>query len=226
MRWLFLLALASCAPMAHGGRARVLAPGRNEVALGPELTLLGTKITPQGVTLPSFQLTLSYHRGINERLELGSRLWGFSVEQAGLQSWGGALDSKRQLRLRSNTGRGPDVAVAPSVGYHELRFGGTPEHTAFVSVPLLVGFNIGQRNQLVIGPRIAWHAWWGESQKAQRHLSYGGSIGFIWPWGQHWTFMPELVLLWAPVDFGGEASTDDITGATNLSLGLGVGLGW
>ena len=226
-RALWLLALAAgCAPLAHGGRARVLPVGRNEVTFAPEVTLLSTKITPEGVTLPSLQLGLGYHRGVTQRLELGGRVWGFGVERADLRTWGAALDAKIQLQWQDPLTGGADIAVAPSGGYHQMKLGGTPEHFAFASVPLLVGLPVGRRHQLVFGPRVAWHAWWGESQRAQRHVFYGGSVAFALALGERFVFIPELVLLWSPIQFGGEAPQAEQKGATYMSLGLGVGLGF
>ncbi len=226
MRWLTLLVFSGCAPLAHGGRARILPPERDEIALAPEISLIGTKLTEEGISLPSLQLSLAYHRGVSERVEVGARVWGFSIERAGLESWGAAIDAKFQLRRGDLSGGGPDMAVGLSTGYHRLALGGTPEHLAFVSAPLLFGFEVGARNQLVFGPRLAWQTWWGESQKAQRHLFYGGSLGFAWMWGPRWTFTPELVFLWSPIEFGGEDARAQLVGASYLSLGLGVSFGW
>lgn len=223
--WLLVL-LAGCAPLAGSGRATVLPAGHNEVTLAPEATLLGTKLTAEGITLPSLQMTLGYHRGVADRFELGARLWGFSVERAGLESWGAALDGKLQLRFHHDTGSGPDISVAPSVGYHQLSLGGTPEHGALVSLPVLVGLRMGARNQLVLGPRVAWLAWWGESQRAQRHLFYGTSVAFAWSLSQRWTLIPELVWLWSPIRFSGESSDDQLSGVNVLALGLNIGFGW
>lgn len=225
--WLALTTvLAGCAPLAHGGRARVLPQGTSELVVAPEVALLGTKLTAEGVTLPSLQLSLSYRHGVATDFELGARAWGFSVEQAGLTSWGASLDGKWQLARMDTRGRGSDISLAASVGYHQLALGGTPEHMAFVSLPLLFGFQMGVRNQLIVGPRVAGFTWWGESQKAQRHLLYGGSLAFAWAWGARWTFMPELVYLWSPVKFGGEETPSSLIGASFLSLGLGVGVAW
>lgn len=221
-----LLLATACGPITGAGRARTLPVGRNEVSAGLEALLIAPRLRETNVALPWLQFGAGFHRGVGERLELGARLWGLSLGQrADFKTWGGALDGKLQLRRATPTG-GRDVALAPSVTYHQIAFGGWPQHQAGAAVPLLIGVTLSERTQLVLGPRLAYQAWFGESQHTQHLLFAGASVALVWQWSPRFALAPELGLLYSPVQFGGEDPRGDQRGLTFLGLGLGVGLGW
>ena len=217
-----VLSLA-CVPVSGAGRATVLPRGRGELSVTPEVMLATPRAT--NAKIPSAQLVFGYHRGFTERLELGARGWRTVVKQRGLEVNGAALDSKVQLRSR-DAGASVDVALSPSASYHQFSLGGTPEHQLSLCVPLLVGWRVGQRNQVIVGPRLLYQIWFGESQVPQRLIFAGTSVGFAWQISQSWSLIPELMLLYSPVSFGGEDPTTRKRGLSILSLGVGVGYLW
>ncbi len=224
MKVLALLVLVGCAPLAGAGRARVMPAHANEVTVTPEVMLITPRLSSTDVHLPWAQIAIGYRRGFMDRVELGARVWGFSLGKTSLKSSGAAFDGKVQLMYRDRGGPF-DLALAPSAGYHKVEFGGTPEHQALFSLPLLFGFQLGP-NQLVLGPRVAYQLWFGESQQTQRILFGGLSLAFAWRLGAHFTLTPELVMLYAPVPFGGEDPGTSKKGLTLTSVGIGFTWGW
>jgi hypothetical protein len=155
--------------------------------------------------------------GIAEGVELGARVWGVYTPNF-LTSFGGSLDSKWQLS------RGKiDVALASSVGYHQLTLGGAPWHTFHATLPLLFGWNLG-RHQLVFGPRVADYLLTAYGQNTVNSFWGGLSLGFAWRVSERIDLLPELVILYSPVNFGGRVDPDDRRGATLTTLGLGATL--
>jgi len=221
---LSVLAVSACAPVAGSGRARTLGRGRYALQASPELTVVTGKVAGGDIPLPSAQLTMGGQYGLTDQLDLGLRLWGFSVGKYLLESWGTSIDTKLQLKRASDAPgtREADIAVAPRVLYHQVTFGGTPEHMVGLSVPLLFGWRFGQANQLVLGARIDHQVWMSESQTPLGVTLGGGSLGFVWQLAQHWALMPELVLLYSPLSFNGESGAEDSRGLSVLSLGFGV----
>jgi hypothetical protein len=175
--------------------------------------------------IPSAQLVFGYHRGLTPRVELGARGWRAVIKQRGLSTFGVAADTKVQLRSRDE-GAAIDLALAPSASYHQFSLGGTPEHQLAVTLPALLGWRVGQRNQIVFGPRLSYQIWFGESQVPQKLIFGGASGAFVWQISDGWSLIPELMLLYSPVSFGGEDPTTAKRGLTIVSVGAGVGFGW
>jgi len=127
-----------------------------------------------------------------------------------------------QLRRRSN---GLDVAVAPSVGYHLLRYGGTPWHVLNATAALMLGWNFG-RHQLVATARGGYQLVGARGQE-RLHMGYSAlSLGFVARLSEHWELIPEALLGWSPVRFNGEVRDDSRVGAGMLQLALGVARVW
>lgn len=223
------VALAGCMPLTGAGRARTLGAGKTEVSVSPEITLLSARLASGDVPLPSAQLAAGVHHGLTDRLDVGGRVWGFSLGKYVLESFGLGLGGKYQLKAEDPAPGGSRLAVAlaPSLSYHQISLGGTPEHQVGGTLPLLLGWRVGTGgNQFVAGARIDYQVWMSESQMPL-HVFLGGiTTGFVWQISRRWSLVPELAMLYTPLRFNGESAAESGKGLTLLSLGVGVGYRW
>lgn len=217
-----ILAIAStgCLAQTGFGRARTLPPGEGEISAAIEPQFLTPK-RPQGseFAIPWVQLAFGYHRGVTEDVELGARVWGLGFP--GFQTFGGAIDTKLQLTRSEHRAQGVDVAIGTSLAYHQVRLGGTPWHTFAITIPLLIGVNVGVKDQLVFGPRIADYLWTGEGENTMNLIWGGASLGYAWSVSRTITLMPEVVMMYTPLRFNGESSDKDHRGLVSTQVGLG-----
>ena len=193
----------------------------------PEVSVVTGRLASGDVPLPSAQLTIAGHYGLNDNSQIGGRLWGLSLGQDVLESWGTSLDTKFQLRRASDAPgtRETDIAVAPRLTYHNVTLGGTPEHALGGSLPLIFGWRAGRFNQWVVSARYDYQVLMSESQ-TPLHVHLGGaSAGFVWQLNQRWALMPEFVLLLSPLSFNGESGSHQGRGVSILAFGLGVAYG-
>ncbi len=211
--------LAGCVSQTGLGRAETLRAGAGQLSMGLEaqLMLANSRAGPQPVPIPWAILQAGYRRGVGERKEAGLRLFGLVIGPAGLAHFGGALDGKYLLR-RSEEGW--DVAVATSLGYHQVRFG-TPWHYPSITASLMLGRDFDGRHAIVLGPRLGYGAWAGEGQGTIDFPFVGGFFGVDWRLSRTFHFAPELVFLWSPVSFNGQQYDADRFGASSVQLGLG-----
>jgi hypothetical protein len=219
-----VIAASACAPLGGSGRARVLPRGDNELTASAEAMLIAPEFNSDNIVVPWAQFGIGYHRGLSERFEAGARAWGLSFKQFEFQTGGAALDSKFQLAFQERDRAAIDIALAPSVGYHRVALGGTPEHMMQVSLPLLMGVAVGQRHHFIVAPRVTVQRWWGQSQYAQTFVLGGVSVGIALRVGKRWVLHPEATFMWSPVPFGGEDPATTRRGLSLLSLGFGTGL--
>jgi hypothetical protein len=220
-----LVGVAGCPLLNGAGRARTLPVGRTEVAVVPEATLLSPKFGDRRAKLPWAQLRVDARRGLADRVEAGARVWGLSLGSLGFSVVGGAGDVKVQLRRAPGDveNAGLDVAIVPAVAYQRMSIGGTPAHHTMVVLPVLLGWRFSRGRELVLGPRLAYERWTGESQYPIDAFFAGASAAFVLPMGKRFLFVPELGWLYSPVRFNGEVDTGNRRGLRVLSLGLGVG---
>jgi hypothetical protein len=224
---LLLLAATGCPLLNGAGRARTLPIGRMEIAVVPEATLLSPKFNDRRAKLPWAQLRVDARRGLTDRLEAGGRVWGLSLGAFDFVVAGAAADMKVQLRRApgdlENTGL--DVAVAPAIAYQQVRIGGTPQHHSMAVLPVLLGWRFARGRELVLGPRVAYERWTGESQYPIDIVYAGVSASFVLPLGKRFLLVPELGWLYSPLRFNGEVETGSRRGLRVLSLAIGVGFG-
>ena len=209
---------AGCAAQTGFGRAETLRPGHAAVGGGVELEtiLINNRVGAPPIPLPWLVFTAGYRRGVSDRLEAGTRVFGFTLPRIGLSSYGLALDGKYQLRRR--TGGAWDVAVGTSVEYHQVALG-TPWHLVTVTVPVLFGREAGD-DAFVFGPRVGYTAWMGSGQNTIDLLLFGGSIGIDFKTGRRFRLCPELVALYSPISFNGEVTRAEKFGATTVNIGV------
>lgn len=213
---LLTLCLSGCYSATGLGRARTL--GRGHVELGGNVELTSNSGTlNQQTSAPWAHLGAVVRVGVHDRVDLGAR--GSFAAFDGVDSVSVWLDPKFQLIRSANPSRGADLALVTSVGWHQVRLGGTPWHLPQGAIALLLGVNFGA-HQLVLGARGGYQALIGTSMETQ-HIGWGAvSIGGAFRAGR-WDLVPELVLGWAPgVTFNGERSTDRRTGAGQAQIGF------
>jgi len=211
------LSAMGCVPQSGVGRATTLEPGKHQLTVALEPAVVTPKFSAtKDVSLPYVLPVLSYHRGLNERLEMGIRIWGIHTANF-LDSYGGALDTKVQF-YRSKSWH---IAAAGAAGYHTLVLGGAHWHVGHLTLPFLLGANLGD-HQFVFGPRLALGVLGAYGMNPVATYWGGLSVGFAWRVGRLVQLFPEVVWLYSPVRFGGEDTTSKERGVNLLTVGLGV----
>jgi hypothetical protein len=204
----------------YTGRATVLEPGKGQLTLSGELSLIKTG-RPQGapIGIPWVQAALGYHHGIGARLEVGVRAFGLGIPNVGGEA-GGAADVKFQLFRSENREKGVDLALGLSGSYHFVTQGDQPFHVAGGTVPLIFGINMGP-HQMVFALRFGDYVLSSYGQKPQNNVFFGGSFGMALR-VRRVEFQPELSVLYSPVHWGGEQLSDETTGLTIVTFGLSL----
>jgi hypothetical protein len=209
-----------CSSQIGLGRARTLDRGKYRVGFSTETDFLTPNAWEEsGATLPWVQMGLGYHRGITDHVELGGRVWGFTVPTV-FTTWGAAADGKVAL-LRPEPGRGRlNIATGLSLGYHQPRYGGNPYHVFHGTLPVLFGYAVA-RHQLVFGPRIADYVITAYGMNTVNSFYFGGSLGFAIRIKETFDLFPEVVAMWSPISLNGETEDSSRVGVGMLQLGLG-----
>jgi len=202
------------------GGARVLAEGQSELGLGLELTLASAQIEPSApVGAPWPQIAASFRAGLPHDFELGARAWGFGWPNY-FYTFGAGLDAKYALVRAPSLEEGFDLAIGVGGAYHQQNAGGAPNHVIAAQVPLLLGVNVGDKNQIVAGVRFEDHVMFGQDQHPV-NIPYGGlQLGFVWRAMDNVEIRPEVVLLYSPVPFNGTGDSSDRKGLAVLQFGL------
>ncbi len=223
-RWLAALVAVSCggcASLTGLGRARTLDPGRTQFGATVELSSNSARLNGQ-TNVPWGHVGVAFRRGLHERFELGGRFSCMGIDGAdSIALW---VDPKIQIVRSPSATHGIDLAIVPSVGWQQVRLGGTPWHLPQVALAVLFGVNLGP-HQLVLGARGGYQALIGTSMVTQ-HIGWGAvSIGGVFRAGR-WDISPELVLGWAPVTFNGESTADTQPGAGLGQIGFSFAHQW
>lgn len=214
------MGVVGCAPQTGIGRATVQAKGHTRVGLALVPSFESVVLRPeQPTTGPWGRLLGGVHHGVADNVEIGGRLWWLSIPTVGTE-WGLAFDSKIALRRPPN-GHGTHITLAPSVSYQQPSMPGAPWHIFGAHLPLLFGFDAG-RHQFVLAPRLSFQAVGAYGMESIAYPGFGASFGFFGRVRRTFDISPELVLMWAPVPFGGVANADKTrVGASSLQLSLG-----
>jgi hypothetical protein len=191
---------------------------RNHLRAGGfiELELAAVRLLPKNdVPLPGAQLAFNMNYSVTDAFEIGARAWGAYWPNL-LTTFGGSFDTKLQL----HRGR-LDVALGSALGYHQGILGGAPWHSFQLTVPLLLGVNIGN-HQLIISPRIADYILASYGQNTINTFWGGLGIGYAWRIKKGLDLIPELTVLYSPVSFNGREPGQGQVGVTLIQLGLGI----
>ncbi|HSN98794.1 MAG TPA: hypothetical protein VLS89_10935 [Candidatus Nanopelagicales bacterium] len=209
-----------CASQIGMGRARTLDKGKHRIGFSAEADFLTPEAWKEsGATLPWAQVGLGYHRGLSDRVEVGARLWGFTIPTA-FTTLGGAADLKVAV-LRPEEGRGDlNIAAALSLSYHNASYGGQPYHVFGGTLPVLFGVKLG-RHELVLGPRVANYTISAYGMNTVNAFYMGGSLGFAARYRETFDFFPEAVAMWSPISLNGEEEVESRVGVGMFQLGFG-----
>lgn len=163
-----LVCVTGCPSFATRGSARTMKAGETELNAGLGMTsanpLAGPSLFSEDEryeftgddAYPLLELGAAV--GLTDSVELGGRLMLTGAEVLNLDSNRAvapmlAVDTKVQLVRADEPGTGLDVAVNPAVTAGYGSFEGQKLYT-FLQVPVLLGVNLGERNQLVLSPQL------------------------------------------------------------------------
>lgn len=221
---LALVATLGCAPQVGLGRATALRPGQTRLGVALIPSFESAQLRPeQPATGPWARFLLGVHAGVSDRLELGGRAWFITIPTLGTEV-GGAVDAKLSLRRPPDGAKGTSLSAALSLTYDQPRMPGAPWHVLGASLPLLIGFDVGSRHQLVLGPRVAVQGVGAYGMEPIVYPGFGISVGFFGRVKETFDISPELVLMWAPIPWGGEGTDSSRRiGASSIQLALGGG---
>jgi len=171
-----VLSLCGCYSFSTLGRARIVEPHQIEIFGAPAALIqavsTGAAIRPGG--------DLGVRYGLDERWELDGRL----------TTLGATVGPRIQLFRSASPNSGFDLLIAPALAYTY------PDKFA-LEVPLVLGWNVGKGDQIVVAPRLVYQARFSDDGVSYP-LSYafaGGSVGFAWKVSRHFTLLPEVSFL-------------------------------
>jgi hypothetical protein len=167
-----MLLLGGCYSFSTLGRARIVEPRHAEVFAAP--AVLVTTAGSGALVKPVGDLGVRY--GLSERVELDAR-----VTTAGLSA-GPRLQLQRSSRF--------DALVAPALAFT------WPDKLAF-ELPLVLGWNVRQADQIVVAPRLVYQARLGVPEVGHpvSFVLVGVSFGYAWQLSPRLTLFPELAFL-------------------------------
>jgi hypothetical protein len=203
------LALAGCYSFPTMGRARTVERGKLELWVVPDALVVvtgGGAMQELGAsTRPVIVGGARY--GLGDSIDLDVRAWtaGFSA------------GPRVQLVRAPTPERGVDIAVAPALA---LTFPDKPS----IELPVLVGWNLRGRHQIVASARVVYQQRYGAGGvSGPIGFAYaGGSIGFVWQVARRIALVPEIAVLaqlYAPPGFASELPNA-------LAIQTGVGILW
>jgi hypothetical protein len=195
------LALSGCYSFSTLGRARIVDPHQMEIFGAP--TALIQAVSNGAAVRPAGDLGVRY--GLDERWELDGRL----------TTLGATVGPRIQLLRSPDPSSGFDVLIAPALAYTY------PDKFA-LEVPLLLGWNVGKGDQIILGPRLVYQTRFSNDGVAYP-LSYvfaGGSVGFAWKVSRHFTLLPEVSFLTQIYSQPGFSS--DLEGTLGIQASAGV----
>lgn len=206
-RLVFVVALAGCYSFPTMGRARVVDRGHLQVWAAPEALVVATPggdgQEAGGSVRPVVEAGARY--GATERIELDAHVGTFGL----------AAGPRIQLVRSADAEAGFDLLVAPALVYTML-------NKPAVELPLVAGWNLRGRHQLVASARLVYQQHWGvDGVAGPLHFAYaGGSLGFVWQLWDHVALVPEVAVLtelWAQPGF-----TSELPNALGIQAGIGV----
>ncbi|RMG20446.1 MAG: hypothetical protein D6729_02815 [Deltaproteobacteria bacterium] len=169
------------------------------------------------VTLPWPNLMAGYRRGVLPWLDAGGRAWGFWVP--GFFTFGVAADAKVQL-LRGEGAQRWDLALAPTLHWQQANLGGAATHTFGMMLPLLIGWNLNERVQLIFSPRLTHQIVTSATQHTIGLTYVGLGIGVTAPVAENLLLLPEVIVQYTPVSFNGTVVESSRRGLTTVEFAL------
>lgn len=213
------------------GLASMIASGCSIATLGTALPI--DKGTSQVIVAPSaIRVNLSGKPYTGPQVEVGGRYGLSKSVDIGARLWlpGYVVDSRIALRRAPNRARGLDIGLQPGVSYLYIPGGeadSSPLHIASASLPLLLGWNLGEGRQLVVAPKLIDVVSFSGSVngKAANLLTGAVTVGFIWPLSRNFALAPEVglgkLLLGSVQGFGSDLWMSGMSGQVSLGFLFG-----
>jgi hypothetical protein len=176
MSVLSLCSMSGCYSFSTLGRARIVEPHQIEIFGAPAALIQA--VSNGAAVRPGGDVGVRY--GLDQRWELDGRI----------TTLGATVGPRIQLLRSANPNSGFDLLIAPALAYTY------PDKFA-LELPLLLGWNVGKGDQIVVAPRLVYQARFSDDGVSYP-LSYafaGGSVGFAWKVSRHFTLMPEVSFL-------------------------------
>jgi hypothetical protein len=188
-RLLGLLAVAcmtGCASMGAMQRADTLAPGRSQVLVETSIQGAVGKDLGDGERILWPYLAVLYRRGLSERVE-----WGVGASLL-------SLKTSLKVRLDDPLQEGVIVSVAPEVGGAIFGEGDSSSGFFAATLPVLLGWRVGQRGQVVLGPRAQYVRTFPSrfgTREPFELFAVGTSLGVVVPVSESFGLMPEVSVM-------------------------------
>jgi hypothetical protein len=207
-----------CVSMGAMQRADTLKPGASQVLVETSIQGAVGEDLGDGSRIGWPYLGVHYRRGLSERVEL-------SVGAALL-----ALQGALKVRLDEPRKDGMIVSVAPGIGGSIWGEEGRRSGVFTATLPVLLGWRLGERGQLVLSPRAQYLRTFpqpGSTREPITLFGVGSSLGVLVPLSQSLGVMPEVSML---VPFGTdrfelyERLSPRIGGTRGVLFQLGLGL--
>lgn len=175
---------AGCS-VATLGSARPVDVGTHQVVIAPSVV----RIARGGDPYLGPQLEIGERYGVSKNADIGVRLW--------LPMPGYIVDSRIALRRSQDSNSGVDVAVQPGTSYLYVPGGdanSSPLHVATLSLPLLVGLNLGSGRQVVLAAKLLdiLAIDTTDGVEPANILSAAATVGLVWPITDSFSLAPEL----------------------------------
>lgn len=182
---LSLFILSACPSTSTLKSARTLDEGRMRFAIAPEFQ----SFSLGGAPLRKPQLELAARYGLTDNIEIGAKIWLPGLE----------ADVKYALSRSEDGNSGWDLSIDPGLGYVGGISGtatgeGSELHVWTFYLPLLIGYNLGGGNQIVVGPKLIDQIWLtADDEGATINILFlGTSLGFVYQVMDGFRVIPEV----------------------------------
>lgn len=203
-----LFVATGCASLNAAQTANTLGKGGLQFGLEPAVEALSGSNGLSSTYVPRVDLALRY--GITDTIDIGGKVGSSLFE----------VNAKFQFTDPRN--KGLVLSLAPSLGGIVFGSAGNTAGAFTVKVPLLIGFGVGDGNQVVLGPNIQDIIVEGSNSDGTSGIAnefgLGASVGFVFKAGEGFRLMPEVGILVPLV--GTSASNGSSTSAGISSAGF------
>jgi len=167
-------------------RADTLPPGKYQVLVETSLQNALGKDLGDGERITWPYVAVHYRRGLSKRVE-----WNVGAS---------FLSLKAGLKVRLNDPLNTDFAIslAPELGGAVFGEGENRDGMVAASLPVLLGWRLGQGGQWVLGPRVQYLRTFSSASSTARPFELfgvGASCGVVVPVGSGFGVMPEVSVL-------------------------------
>lgn len=220
-RWIHLAAALSClsgCSIATLGTALPIDPGTTQIVVAPAVV----RVSMSGKPYTGPQVELGGRYGISKNVDIGARVW--------LPMPGYAIDSRIALRRSEDRAWGFDMGLQPGASYIYVPGGeadSSPLHVASATLPLLLGWNMGEGRQLVVAPKLVdvLTASGSTDGKVANLLTVATTVGFIWPLTANFSLAPEIgigkLVMGTVEGFGSDWWMSGVSGQISIGMLFG-----